>query len=352
MDTLPSPEEIVNDPRYDELLVKALIETIRDPLLVLDDNLRVIVASSVFYKDFQVEQKETLGCELGELGNGQWDIPALRTLLLEIIPQQKSVVDYEVEHTFPHLGKRTMLVTAQEILFDTGVWKQKHILISFNDVTDDRAREAEHQKQLDEHKLLLREVHHRIANNLQLIIGILLLKAESAASPETLLHLTDTHNRIMSVALLEQHLQPIGVGEYVDIKQYLTTLCEGLTSAVLGDDTHVWLTVDAAEKKVLSAEAVLLGLITTELVVNALKHAFKGKKDGEILVSFEVYKDAWRLCVTDNGIGLTAAQKKNGMGSELIESFARQLKADVERESNGEGTKIYIVHRLEGSVTL
>ncbi|MBV9349258.1 MAG: ATP-binding protein [Patescibacteria group bacterium] len=345
MDSDVAIDDFLTDPRYDETLVRAILDTIREPLLVLDEKLRVLAASHVFYKDFQVNPEETIGRELRALGNGQWDIPALRKLLLEIIPEKRAVTDYEVEHTFESLGRRVMLVTAQEVRIERNSGKEKHLLISFNDVTDSRQHEQESRRLLDEQKLLLEEVRHRMANNLQLIVGILLLKAESSASDEVRLHLTDTHNRLMSIAMLEKHLQPLGIEEYVDIHEYLATLCGSLTASFINDSMHILLNLDAAHKRVPSSEAVLLGLVTTELVINALKYAFLGKKDGQISVRFEIYKDAWQLSVSDNGAGISLTQQTQGIGTGLIDAFARQLKAEVERESDAKGTTVHIVYR-------
>src|SRR5688572_7780579 len=87
-------------------LPKAIIETITESVLILDDKLRVVFANTSFYKTFQVLQRQTEGKFVYELGNGQWDIPTLKKLLEEILPQKKNVEDYEVIHTFQTIGKK------------------------------------------------------------------------------------------------------------------------------------------------------------------------------------------------------------------------------------------------------
>jgi chemotaxis protein methyltransferase CheR len=91
-------------------LAQAIVDTIREPLLVLDKNLRVLAGSRSFYSTFQVVPSITQGQLLYELGDGQWDIPALRVLLEKIVPEHGVMEDYEVEHQFPGIGKRTMLL--------------------------------------------------------------------------------------------------------------------------------------------------------------------------------------------------------------------------------------------------
>ena len=96
-------------------LAEKVIETIRDPLLILQPDLRVEAANPAFYQLFQVHPADTLGWCIYDLGNGQWAIPALRTLLEDILPSQTVFNDFEVSHTFAQLGPRTMLLNARRV---------------------------------------------------------------------------------------------------------------------------------------------------------------------------------------------------------------------------------------------
>lgn len=92
-----------------------IVDTVREPLLILDTRLRVHSANRAFYQTFRVSAEETEGRLIYELGNGQWDSPALRTLLDDIIPQQRVFNDFELEHTFPVIGHRIMLLNARQL---------------------------------------------------------------------------------------------------------------------------------------------------------------------------------------------------------------------------------------------
>src|SRR5438270_409496 len=92
-----------------------IVDTVREPLLMLDTTLRVHSANRAFYQTFQVSSEETEGHLIYELGNGQWDIPALRTLLEDIIPAQSVFNGFELEHTFPVIGRRVMLLNARKL---------------------------------------------------------------------------------------------------------------------------------------------------------------------------------------------------------------------------------------------
>jgi PAS domain-containing protein len=123
---------------------QSIIDTVRDPLLVLDGDLRVISASKSFYKTFKVSAQETENCLIYSLGNGQWDIPRLRELLETIIPDNESFDDFKVEHDFQNIGKRIMLLNARRI--PRPPEKLKVILLAIEDTTGSKLLEELHNK--------------------------------------------------------------------------------------------------------------------------------------------------------------------------------------------------------------
>jgi two-component sensor histidine kinase len=341
----PGVADSFGDPKNDAVLTLAIINTLRDPLLVLDAELRVAIASRSFYTAFEVKEADTLKQKIYNLGNGQWDIPSLRVLLEEIIPQKTSILDYEVEHKFPHLGLRIMLLNAQEVRFENG--DPKKILLTISDVTDKRNLAEENKKLLAHKDILLQEMRHRIANSLQLIASILLLKAQNVQSEETRIHLTDAHQRILSIATVQSQLEPTGIGNEINVEVYLTTLCKSLAASMIGDRKPLSIEVIAHPQVVESNDAILIGLITTELVINSIKHAFPDGTEGKITVTYEIDGGAWRLGISDNGVGMPEMPSAEGLGTSLVDAMARQLKAVVEKETGESGTTIWVIHRLE-----
>jgi PAS domain S-box-containing protein len=113
-----------------------IVNTVREPLIVLDQDLRVITASRSFYEVFQVTPEETVGRLIYDLGNKQWDIPKLRELLETILPQKTTFDDYEVEHDFAGMGKRFMLLNARQI--ERAMGKKQIILLAIEDITERR----------------------------------------------------------------------------------------------------------------------------------------------------------------------------------------------------------------------
>ncbi|MDZ7831770.1 MAG: histidine kinase dimerization/phospho-acceptor domain-containing protein [Desulfobacterales bacterium] len=120
----------------DELLqyAESIINTVREPLIVLDHDLRVISVSRSFYGVFKVNPTETVGQLIYDLGNKQWDIPKLRELLENILPQKTTFDNYEVEHDFATIGRRTMLLNARQIHRVFG--KERIILLAIEDITE------------------------------------------------------------------------------------------------------------------------------------------------------------------------------------------------------------------------
>jgi chemotaxis protein methyltransferase CheR len=255
---------------------------------------------------------------------------------------------YEVECDLAGKGRRTMLLNARAVFSERDA--DKMILLAMADVTGWRAAERELKDLLVEKEVLLRDIHHRVANSLQIIASALLLKARKVRSEETRLQLYDAHQRVMSVAALEQTLQASRGSEAVEVGPYLSRLCEAIAASLMRDARPIALSLDVGSGVATTSEAVSIGLIVTELVVNALKHAFHEEAGGQIIVAYEAVESGWKLAVSDNGRGVGATgESKPGLGTGIIEALARQLDASVQISSGPRGTKAVITHSLSTS---
>lgn len=134
---------------HEKKFSETVIRTIRDPLLVLNKNHEVIMANNSFYKNFKVEEGDTIGKSIYELGNGQWNIEKLHTLLESILPKRFNSFDYEVTHDFESLGKRTMLLNAQTLKQDKS--SESSILIAFEDITERKEAQAKLKESMNTH---------------------------------------------------------------------------------------------------------------------------------------------------------------------------------------------------------
>lgn len=327
-------------------LANAIVDTVRDPILVLDENLRIVAASRAFHQTFHLVDQDVRGHLIYKIDDGQWNIPELRTLLETIAKDHATVEGYEVDRDFPRVGRRIMLLNARKVFYEKGT--HTTTLLAFEDITDRRAVERKVQELLREKDLLLQEMQHRVANSLQIIASILLIKARTVQSEETRLQLEDAHQRVLSVAAVQQHLDAAGRGGLIEIGSYLSRLCETLAQSMIGDSRPISLKVDSDSGTVVSHQAVSIGLIVTELVMNALKHAFPNeKKNAAIIVSYKVADADWKLTVSDNGIGkpdLSASEKKGGLGTSLVQSLTKHLDAKVDIVSDAHGTAVSITH--------
>jgi len=325
---------------------QAIVDTVREPVLVLDKELRVIAASRSFYLAFKVSPEDTKGRLLYTLGNGQWDIPKLRVLLEKILPEKGVMEDYEVEHEFPGLGHRTMCLNARQVFYERGA--DTTILLGMEDVTERRVLEREKDELLRQKDVLFEELQHRIANSLQIIASIILLKARAVQSEETRLHLHDAHKRVISIAAVQKQLHASGNIGSVEISPYLSGLCEALATSMIGDNRPISLKVVGQGGSITSRQAESLGLIVTELVMNALKHAFPDEKtEGQITVGYDREGTNWKVTVADDGVGKpdgVFAQPKSGLGTGIIKALAQQLDAKVETLAGPDGTTISITH--------
>jgi two-component sensor histidine kinase len=325
-------------------LAQAIVDTVREPVLVLDKALRVIAANRSFYFLFQVTAGDTQGRLLCELGDRQWDIPKLRLLLEKIIPEHGVMEGYEVEEEFPGAGRRTMCLNAREVFYERGA--EPTILLGIQDITRQSALEREQEALLRQKDVLLQELQHRVVNSLQIIAGIILMKARTVKSEETRLHLRDTHSRVMSIAALQKHLHSQGAGGPIDVCPYLVKLCDALATSMIGDTRPISLQVCGDGGSTTSRQAECLGLIVTELVMNALKHGFAdGRTDGRITVGYDADGTNWKLSVADNGMGRpdgVFAQVKTGLGTSIVKALAHQLGAQLETLASPQGTTVSV----------
>jgi PAS domain S-box-containing protein len=440
---------------------ESIVATVRGPLLVLDGDLKIISANRNFYRTFKVTSAETIGSFIYDLGNKQWDIPRLRELLEEVLPEKEAFDDFEVEHIFQDIGHKIMLLNARQIyrkdigakmillaiediterkqlesllieseeryrrLFETasdgivllekregkithanpatekmlGYAKNECVgnklqdigvsldmvdfqttmqnlnmsgILNYNDVpvktksgqhiyTDiylvDRARlvqcnirditdrkKAEEgiHASLREKEILLRELHHRVKNNMQVISGLLDLQARSSGNPELIEMLNKSQSRIRSMALVHEQLYASRDLARIDLVGYVRALSQELFQAHKIDPRIIDLIVPTdGDVCVDINKAIPCGLILNELISNALKHAFPGDGPGELrIVIHETKNKEIEIVVRDNGLGLPDdidIDQPRSMGLYLVNGLVKkQLEGQMEvRRDNG-----------------
>ncbi|HWE86811.1 MAG TPA: chemotaxis protein CheB [Terracidiphilus sp.] len=447
---------------------EGLIETVREPLIVLDADLRINRATSAFYETFRVSRAETEGRFLYDVGSGQWNLSRLRELLGEALFRNHSFEDLEIEHTFPHIGRRRMRLNGKRISPDGD--RRRSVLLAIEDVTERHEQaeiryqrmfetakdgmvicDAETEKIIDvnpfllelieyrreqvigrslgeleafqtagdgiglvadaaaneivrrdavslrgksgrivqteivanryvlgtrpvvqinirdvterhraelqlkeqEHQLraslaekdaLLKEIHHRVKNNLQIIASLLDLQSEFLDRVDTKVVLEEMKTRVRSIAAIHELLYTATDFSRIEFRRFVDKLVQDVIAVHRQRATRVRVKIETESALLEMAQAVPCGLIVNELLTNALKHAFPEGRQGNVKISFGSDETHWRLEVSDDGIGLPAdvdLQNVNSMGLQLIQLLVQQLNGsmNVVRDS---GTQIAI----------
>jgi two-component sensor histidine kinase len=154
----------------------------------------------------------------------------------------------------------------------------------------------------------------------------------------------------MSVAALQHQLALSQVGD-VDLRSYFTDLCASIGGSMIQDPKKLILRVESDGGVATADVSVSLGLIVTELVINALKHAFPVGRGGNIVVGYQSHVPDWTLSVTDDGIGMPqgGSTAKAGLGTSIVQALAKQVGATVDVSDADPGTKVAIVHEGDGA---
>lgn len=324
-------------------LALAVIASSTAPLLLLNGDLTLVAASKSFCRAFQIDPATVPGCLLSKLGSGEWDVPQLASLLKATASGYADVEGYEINLRRPDREDRCLVLNAQKLNY--GNDESVRLLLAVSDVTDARVAEKLKDDMLAEKAILLQELHHRVANSLQIVASVLMQSARKVQSDETRTHLHDAHQRVMSVASLQKQLATSGQAD-VELKPYFSALCDSIGASMIRDHDQLTLVVTVDNSVTKADVSVSLGLIVTELVINALKHAFPGDRKGKINVDYRSHGPNWTLSVTDNGVGMPPDGKasKAGLGTSIVQALTRQLHAVIKVTDADPGTVVSVAH--------
>ena len=460
--------------------VDNIIDTLIEPFLVLDNKMIIISSNNAFYETFEVRSEDTVGKELYQLGDGQWEIPALRELLEDILPQENRFQGYEVVHEFPQIGRKTMLLNARQVyredlgtnlillgiediterkkieealklnqirlantmdlahlanweldlstnmvifndrfysmlgttaenegsyqmsaedyarkyvhpedtqfvadgikeslnaiesVFGTEVehriirkdgkirYMNVHIRVihpnknqsayvygSVQDITNRKITEEKLKESIKEKEMLLKEIHHRVKNNLMIISSLLNLQSRYIKDEASKDIFKESQNRARSMALIHERLYQATDLKRIDFGDYIRTLSNELFRIYAGGFGLIELKINVEDIFLDINTAIPLGLIVNELITNSLTHAFPEGKRGKINVNFHPKDDHYEFTVNDNGIGFPKDidfQNTDSLGLQIINSLTDQIDGKIKLDRTT-GTEFKILFK-------
>lgn len=270
---------------------ESLINTVREPLIALDQDLRVISASRSFYTIFKVNPDETVGQLIYDLGNRQWDIPKLRELLETILPQKATFDNYEVEHDFADIGMHTMLLNARQIQRALG--KDRVILLAMEDITERKCFEAELQqakKGAEAANLAKREflskMSHEIRTPMNAILGFsqLMRRDPAATAPQRERldiinssgeHLLELINEVLEISRIESGRLTLNKAAF-DLHALLEDLEKLFTAKAQAKDLRMELEISKEVPRFCSGDKGKLRQVLSNILSNAVKFTAQG----------------------------------------------------------------------------
>ena len=310
--------------RTEHVQAQSIVDTVREPLLVLDRELCVVAASRSFFETFKVERDETVGRPLYELGNGQRDIPDLRRLLEEVIPRSRAVEGYEVEHDFPDLGRRTMLLSARQLFRRDN--NSATLLLAVEDVTE--RRRTEHERELR-----FGELRHRVKNLLAMVRALARRTGAEGRSGE--------QYRDAFLGRLEAFAVAHELAFAAEGGADLAMLVGRTLEPYAGERAAVEVAAGPAVT-LAAAKVQALALVLHELATNAVKHGALSTPEGRVGVGWAVEETdgvrRLRLRWRERGGPRVAPPASHGFGTLLIErAAARELGGPAELTFAPEG---------------
>lgn len=225
-----------------------------------------------------------------------------------------------------------------------------HFVAQVEDVTAARENQQSLERMLEEKDVLLREVHHRVKSNLQVVSSLLSLQKRTVTDPATRSALDDSRRRVQTMSLVHERLyKDHGVGA-VDMRRFLTDLAGQVCRSFM-QTTRVRCYVTSASLVFTPDVAVPCGLVVNELVSNAVRYAFVGREEGTVRVTLERESATIILRVDDDGVGMPEVPRAGSLGMHLVQALARQLEGTfvVESEAGVHATLTFPAERLEGA---
>lgn len=331
--------------RSSEEQFRSLIENSSDIITILSDTGIIFYLSPSIERSFGYRPEELIGKNISELIHPD-DLPGFFEVFIRKIevPNTTSSIEFRARHKdgtwriLESIGKKL-----PHGLVVTGM------VINSRDITERKRDEEQIRSSLHEKEVLLREIHHRVKNNMQVLSSLLRLQSDFCKDKNVIEMFNESRNRIISMSLIHEKLYLSKDFTKIDLKGYINEMVNGLFQSYCLNKTKIALNIYVEDVPLGIESAIPCGLIINELVTNSLKYAFPGDRNGEIKIILRLAEENMiELVVSDNGIGIPKnlnMQKIESLGLHLVTMLAEnQLMGKINMNLNN-GTEFQIKFR-------
>ncbi|MFA4876435.1 MAG: PAS domain S-box protein [Methanoregula sp.] len=305
---------------------RSLIEASLDPLITINPDGKITDMNSATIVATGFSREELIGTDFAQY----FSEPEKANEGYKKVFQDGSITNYELQIRHKN-GKTTPVLYNATVYRDSG-GDIAGVLAAARDITERKKMIAQIEASLAEKETLLKEVHHRVKNNLQIITSIINLQLRKLDDPVVIEAMKDSQSRVRSMALVHEQLYRGESLAKIDIGNYIRALGTGLFQSYEASRQGITLDLDVPKISVDVNTAIPLGLICNELITNSLKYAFRDKKDGKLSISAAMDSAYLKFVVADNGIGLPeyiTLENEATLGLRLVNTLTDQLDGTV-----------------------
>lgn len=326
--------------------LRDIFNTAHDAIIVFDPNHEIVYNVNKRACDmYGFTRPEFIGMSMETISK---DVRTGKSKIREVM-QRGSFLNFETVH-YRKDGTEMILEVNASVIDYRG---KPAILSISRDITERKHAEQQINRSLKEKEILLKEIHHRVKNNMQIISSLLDLQADALENPMVFQAFQDSKNRIRSMALVHENLYQSGDLARIGTEEYIRSVVGYFLSTYGNFEDRIVPNIQVENISLDMDTAVPIGLILTELLSNALKHAFLPGRKGKLTIRFRSRgKKALTLIVQDNGVGFPREidiDKPGSLGLQLVSLLARQLKGTIEVERrSGTSFKVTIPYPVEG----
>jgi len=341
--TLDTLEESIYDLKKSEERYKAIFENTGTAMIIIGENMVIRLVNTEF--------EHATGFSKDEIEN--------KKNLMDFVLKE-SLNDIKEHHNFNEFRSKNQM-TNYEIRLKSKSGEirdffttfgfipgSKNALLSLIDITEHKKAENQIKASLKEKEILLREIHHRVKNNLQIISTLLALQSDEIKEEKIIENYRESENRIQSIALIHEKMYQSGDLSSIDFNSYITSLINDLVYSYGFDSDNIVTEIDIGQYTLNIETAIPLGLIINEIVSNSLKYAFKNRSSKKISIKLESLDDGlFKLNIKDNGVGFPENldfKKTKSLGLQLVNSLVEQLDGTI-KLINDPGTHFEIIFK-------